>query len=192
MSLNQAYAFRRVQSLLVLFTIATLTACGFHLRGAVELSDELSPVYVQQNNAYELARDISALLRSNKVELATAQSQANVSIILLRESRSARILSVDTSGRAREYLLTYNVNVQFKGKDFKAVDDAISLTRTLLFDPNTVLAVTNEQATLYREMQRDAARRILLKLQALSLQENEKAVQDPTEEHSSMADSAQP
>ena len=136
----------------------------------MELSDALSPVYIEQNNAYELARDISALLRSNKVELVTSRSQANASISLLSESRSARILSVDSSGRAREYLLTYNVNVQFSGKTMKAVDDRVLLTRTLLFDPNTVLAVTNEQATLYREMQRDAARRILLKLQALSLQ----------------------
>ena len=50
----------------------------------------------------------------------------------------------------------------------KEIQDSVSLTRSLLFDPEAVLAVTNESEILYRDMQKNAARLILLKLQARS------------------------
>lgn len=169
------------QSFLCLFLI-NLTACGFQLRGAVELSADLSPLYLQANNAYELARDVKGLLRSNNIKLAQTPGNANVTLTLLREQRYRRIISVNSGGQASEYLLTYTVDVKFSGaaiaqnqngqkaKNISATSmtETITLNRTLIFDPDTVLAATNESETLYRDMKRDAARRILLKLQALS------------------------
>ena len=76
---------------------------------------------------------------------------------------------MDGSGRAREYLLTYSVDFVIKIKKSADVSDSLSISRSLLFDPDAVLAVTNETEILYRDMQRDIARLVLLKLQALSL-----------------------
>ena len=106
-----------------------------------------------------------------------------VSWALLNEEKSRRVLSVDGSGRVKEYLLTYKVNfiiktasenIETKDKeDVLSQDsispDSISVSRTLLFDPVAVLAVTNEAEILYKDMRRDAARLILLKLQARSI-----------------------
>lgn len=92
---------------------------------------------------------------------------------MISEKKSRRILSVDSNGRAREYLLSYEVlySVQLPAAgetvaDSKAFEDTVFLSRSLLFDPNAVLAVTNESAILYKDMRRDAARQVLLKLQA--------------------------
>ncbi len=148
--------------------LCLLSACGFHLRGAIKLSSELSPVYVQDNTFFDLARDLKDLLRSDNITVVKQADNAKMSLVLLNETKGERVLSVDASGRAHEYLLNYKVHVQFKGRYIKPVNDSITLTRTLLFDPDAVLAATNEQATLYKEMQHEAAVRILLKLQSLS------------------------
>jgi len=165
-----------LQSFLCLLLI-NLTACGFHLRGAVELSADLSPLYLQSNNAYELARDLKGLLRSNNIELAQTPGTANVTLSLIKEQKNRRIITVNSDGRASEYLLTYTVDVVFSGaaiandqkqQGAKQISDTIILHRTLIFDPDVVLAATNESETLYRDMKRDAARQILFKLQSLS------------------------
>jgi len=180
-NIKQHYALAAV----FLLVVTTLSACGFHLRGALVLSPELSPIYLQENSSYELARKVKALLLGNRIELVSVPAQAKSSIILLGDTKSRRILSVDSRGRAHEYLLTYTVTVAFKGKDFKEIKRRIVLTRTLLFDPNAVLGATNESADLYLDMQRDAARRILLKLEALSAQTERAPAQHNNNGHSS-------
>ncbi len=175
---------RNIKLILILNTVLlvlSLSSCGFHLRGAVKLSSGLSPIYLQQNSAYDLARNLRTLLSSNNIDVVGKPDHANVSLILLSESKTQHVLSVDSRGRAREYSLTYSIKVQFKGVHIKQSSDTISLTRTLLFDPDAVLATANDQAILYRDMQHDAAKRILLKLEALSVSETQKPSKVKTE-----------
>ena len=120
---------------------------------------------------------MKGLLRSNNIELAQTSGKAKATLTLLKEQRNRRIITVNSDGRANEYLLTYSVDVKFSGaaiaqnqngKSAKQIVETITLNRTLIFDPDVVLAATNEAETLYRDMKRDAARRIMLRLQALS------------------------
>ena len=53
-----------------------------------------------------------------------------------------------------------------RSRDDSISHDSISVARSLLFDPDAVIAVVNESEILYKDMRRDAARLILLKLQA--------------------------
>ena len=151
---------------LILLPVFTITGCGFHLRGALDISSEISPVYIQEGSAFELARDIRSLLEKNKIVITEHPATANSQLSLGNESRSRRVLSVDNSGRASEYLLTYKVNISIKIGQAKAIQDTVSLSRSLVFDPDAVLAATNESETLYRDMRKDAARLVLLKMQA--------------------------
>jgi len=153
--------------------ISVLQACGFSLRGAVELSTDMSPLYLQKNSVLELGRDIESLLKSNKIDLIEDKNRSNAQLVLVKETKKRRVLSVDSNGRVREYLLTYivtfSINVNAKDTLAKPVtEDTISISRSLLFDADTVLAVANESEILYKDMRRDAARLILLKLQAQS------------------------
>lgn len=150
----------------LLLAVFFIHACGFQLRGALDLSQDISPVYIQQNSAFKLAREIKSILTTNKIAVEKSESKANTQLVLLNEAKSSRVLSVDANGRAREYLLTYNVNFSIKIKQAEETKDSIMLSRSLLFDPDAVLAVTNQTGVLYKDMQRDAARLILLKLQA--------------------------
>jgi LPS-assembly lipoprotein len=151
----------------------SLHACGFQLRGSIDLSSEMSPIYIEQNGVFDLAREIKTLLASNKIAMVESAQQSKSQLILLDDSKSQSVLSVDGSGQAREYLLSYKVNfvikVNQKNKDkTAAVPDSLTINRSWLFDPNAVLAVTNEAELLYKDMRREAARLILLKINARS------------------------
>jgi LPS-assembly lipoprotein len=155
--------------------VSLIQACGFQLRGALDLSQDISPIYLQQNNLFELGREIKSLLNANKLQIAENEKQAKSQLALLSETRSRRVLSVDSNGRVREYLLNYTVNFSIKIKQTTGINqqdrqDTISVRRSLVFDPEAVIAVVNESEILYKDMQRDVARLILLKLQASSRQ----------------------
>ena len=155
--------------------VSLIQACGFQLRGALDLSQDISPIYLQQNNLFELGREIKALLNANKLQIAENEQQAKAQLALLSETRGRRVLSVDSNGRAREYLLNYTVNFSIKIKQTTGINqqgrqDTISVKRSLLYEPEAVLAVANESEILYKDMQRDVARLILLRLQASSRQ----------------------
>jgi len=145
-----------------------LQSCGFELRGALDLSSDISPVYFQQNTAFELGREIKSILQTNRIAISEYANTANSRLIILKEGRSQRVLSVDSNGRAKEYLLIYTVQISIKIKEQVAIEDSISVSRSLLFDPEAVIAVNNTAEILYKDMKHDAARLILLKLQARS------------------------
>lgn len=155
-----------LQGLLLVLLIAGLSACGFHLRGAVAIPADYSPLYIKQNKVFEVANDLKGLLRGNHIEVVEQATAAKAEIVLISQLNRNRILSVDSNGRAREYLLVYTLNYSLQAEGLKPLNDKIELNRSLLFDANTVLAVNEEGKTLYRDMQRDAARLLLLKFKA--------------------------
>jgi len=158
----------------LMLLVSVLSGCGFQLRGALELSDEISPLYLKSNSSFELARELKLLLATNNVTETDKPEKANFQLILVQEKKSRRVLTVDGDGRAKEYLLTYTIDYSINVKDAaqKDVIESISLRRSLLFDTEAVLAVTNESEILYKNMQRDAARLILLKLQTRARQDS--------------------
>lgn len=179
---------------LVLF----LHGCGFQLRGALDLSQDMSPVYLQQNSVFELGREIKQLLTGNKIQTVEKAELAKVQLTLLNEIKDRRVLSVDTNGRVREYQLYYTINFSIKfspssssetlklpgiplGMPSDAQEElptatlgSVKVSRSLLYDADAVVAVVNESEVLYKDMRRDAARQVLLRLQASARQQSEK------------------
>ena len=156
---------------LIMLFVSVVSGCGFQLRGELGMSKEISPLYLERNGAFELARELKLLLATNNISVTDDPGMSNSQLSLLTEGKSRRVLTVDGDGRAREYLLTYTINFtvntdSFTKKQSKEIKESISLTRSLLFDTEAVLAVTNESEILYKDMRRNAARLILLKLQA--------------------------
>ena len=170
---------------LAMVLMSLLHACGFQLRGAVSLSKDMSPVYIEKNSYFDLAREIKDVLSSNAIKTVDSAKSSKSQLILSRVDKSRRVLSVDGDGRAKEYLLTYRVTFEIKRKllsddKFESRHDTISLSRSLLFEPDAVLAVVNEAEAIYKDIEREVAGLILLKLQSFSGQmagQRTKAVQ---------------
>ena len=190
-----------LHTLVVVMVVVSLHACGFQLRGTINLSADISPIFIEQNSLFDLAREIRSLLATNKIKVVKDASRSKSQLLLLSEEKSRRVLSVDGSGRVKEYLLLYKANfiikttqpenlaiggmaadnIEATGKQDSIPQESISVERSLLFDPDAVLAVTNEAEILYKDMRREAARLILLKLQARSNSSGvrDKPVSDP-------------
>ncbi len=152
-----------------LLMMLMIQSCGFHLRGELSLSKNLSPIFIVQNTSFALSREVQALLVNNGISRTDDVEAANAKLELVSETRERNVLSVDSNGRAREYRLEYTVVFSFTAQDIDVTKEKVVLSRSLLFGTDTVLAVENESEVLYREMQLDASRLILLKLQAYSL-----------------------
>lgn len=149
--------------------IVMLSACGFQLRGTYDLATGLSPVFVNTSER-EIRYQLRSQLAANGIDVAAGVESSASELSVYRSRRSRRVISVDSRGRAREYELRYDLSYRLNydtGAGKRKLEKNIELSRDLLFDPDSVLAINSEIESLYTDMQRDAARIILRQLQAV-------------------------
>ncbi|MCX7141385.1 MAG: LPS assembly lipoprotein LptE [Proteobacteria bacterium] len=153
----------RILAVLVLTSLTA--ACGFQLRGQASLPFETLYIAVPAISQLgtELKRNIIAGTRTKLVD---DPAQAQAVLLVTAEDRSKTILSLDTSGRVREFQLRYRLI--FRVHDPKGLDylpqSEIRLTRDISFNDAQVLAKESEELLLYRDMQSDMVQQILRRL----------------------------
>ena len=152
---------------LLILTLLTLTACGFHLRGSIEIPPYLKTLQLQDASpATRIAPELQRALQDEGVTITDDAAQANAVLRLQSESFSRRVQAVDASGKAQEYGLQYSVVFSVLGPDGIAwLSNAnVSATRDLRFDEAAVLGAGGEQEQLQAEMRAEAVRGILRQL----------------------------
>lgn len=146
--------------------IATLAACGFHLRGAASLPFE--SIYVPGATggiALDLKRNIQA---GSGTRVVDDPRQAEALLRFSEESRAKVILSLNAAGRVREFRLVYRVGFSVddvKGGAFLP-GTTVTLTRDVTYDDTVALAKEAEEALLFRDMQSDMVQQILRRIAA--------------------------
>ncbi len=143
------------------------TACGFQLRGQASLPFETLYVAIPEASllAAELKRNIIA---GTHTKLVNSPEQAQAILDLTGEERGKTILSLNTSGRVREFQLRYRLAFRVhdaKGRDYLPQTD-IRLTRDISFNDAQVLSKEAEELLLFRDMQSDMVQQILRRLAA--------------------------
>ncbi len=153
---------------LFILLLLTLTACGFHLRGSVEIPPYLKTLRLQDANpATRIAPELERSLQNEGVTITDDDAgQANAVLRLHSESFSRRVQAVDASGKAQEYGLRYAVVFSVLGPDGTVwLSNAnVSSARDLRFDEGAVLGAGGEQEQLQAEMRAEALRGILRQL----------------------------
>ena len=160
---------RHLQIISLLLFMCALAACGFHLRGSYDLPEHLSPLFIDKDSmSLQLYRELRSALIASGVDLTDDAVTASSVLKVNNEKRSRDVISVDTLGRAREYRLIYWLQFSLEAAGESLINKSnIQLTRNLLFDPETVLGVAQEQEYIYADMIRDTASQVLQKLQAI-------------------------
>ena len=161
-------ALPRAVALIVL--AASLTACGFHLRGSDgRFNMPFQSIYLAFPETSPLGTELKRNLRGGDTKVVTEADQAQARFDVLSESRGKSILSLNSQGRVREYLLTYTL--VFRVRDTAGAEllgpTEISLKRSITFNETEVLAKESEEALLYRDMQTDLVQQILRRLAAI-------------------------
>lgn len=153
-----------------LLAAGALAGCGFQLRGSNgSYTMPFKSIYLGFPDTsalgVELKRNLSA---TGQVVIVDKAPEAEATFVLLGETRNKSILSLNSLGRVREYLLTYTLS--YTVRDQKGAElvppTEISLRRNMAFDETQVLAKEAEEALLYRDMQADLVQQILRRLAA--------------------------
>lgn len=153
--------------LLLAAVLFGVSACGFHLREPVRLPESLQVISVQ-GGSIELRRELIGQL-SSSATVVDEQSQAQAVLQILSEKQSRRTLTTDSRGKVKEGELHYAVSFQVRDAqdNIRLEESQVSLIRDYLNDESVVLGQSNEAAVLLDEMKREAAQRIVQRLQAI-------------------------
>jgi LPS-assembly lipoprotein len=163
---------RALRSLVSMVLLAgLLAACGFQLRGSDgSYSMPFKSIYLAFSDQSPLGIELRRNLRAgDTVNVVTEAAKAEALFDVLSEARGKQILSLNSQGRVREYLLTYTL--VFRVRDNKGnvllSPTEINLKRPLTFNETQVLAKESEEVLLYRDMQTDLVQQIMRRLAAV-------------------------
>ncbi len=155
--------------LALLLGLHLLAGCGFHLRQPLKLPENLSPVYVVNQNAPFMTRDVRWALLDQKVALTPKRKKAKLLVFLRDEQREQRVLSVSAlSGKQEEIELVHRVELELRKADGEVIlpPKRLSLSRDFLFSETEVLAKSTEEKVLNEELQKDLVADILRRIEA--------------------------
>ena len=162
---------KRARTFIAIFPLLAaallLAGCGFKLRGALDLPENVQTIHVMAPS--QLRNDILTLLESGGVGTSTSSAEADASITVTSERFDRRVLSVDaTTGKEREFELAYTIAFGLTRSDGATVIDngAVNLLRDYVFDPEAVIGTSREEDVLRDEMRRDAARQLMRRVEA--------------------------
>jgi LPS-assembly lipoprotein len=159
-----------VRACAALLCAAALSGCGFKLRGSDgSYNMPFHSIYLAFPDTSPLGTELKRNLRAGDVAIADKADQAEAQFDVVSENRGKQILSLNSLGRVREYLLVYTVVFQVrdaKGGQLLAPTE-ITLKRNMAFDETQVLAKESEEALLYRDMQSDLVQQIMRRLAAI-------------------------
>ena len=154
--------------LLVTLLCATfLSACGFQLRGVVDMPYSSLYIALPETNTMQakLARSITA---GSRTKLANSAKESQAILGITSDSMVKNILSLNSAGVVTEYELirTFSFRVYDPlGRDL-IPPGHIVIRREITYDPSQVLAKQAEEALLVKDMENDLVQQLLRRLAA--------------------------
>jgi len=172
---QRARSHARVCSLVLALSL-TVSACGFHLRGdGGHYTLPFPTMYVGLPESSPLAVDLKRNINANgstTVVKTAKEADGIVDVISNPEhTKSKSILSLNSNGRVRQYLLSYSIVFRVLDKQGAVLlpPTAIALSRPIDFNETQLLAKEQEEALLYKDMQTDLVQQMMRRIAAIKL-----------------------
>jgi LPS-assembly lipoprotein len=146
-----------------------VAGCGFQLRRLENVP--FASLYIDAPSGGVVAQRVASMLVANKTTRLTATAEEAEAVLKLgQEERSKIILSLSGAGRVTEYRLSLKLTYSVSGKDGRvwAAAETIELSRDMTYDDTLLLAKGAEEQLLQRDMEDNAALRIMRRLQSIS------------------------
>ena len=144
-----------------------LAGCGFQPRAQVFMGDAAGSLHLDAPPA--LLLDLESALAGSMVQRSSSREGADTVLVVGSERFERRVLSVDPhDGSEREAEISYTVEFRVgRGGESSAMDEQrISLLRDFLYTPEEVVSKEHEEDLIREELRREAAARILRRLEA--------------------------
>ena len=148
---------------------ATLSACGFRLRGVPHLA--FSSLYVQAPAGSGVARELIRTLQSanaglNLLTEPAQLPQAQVVLDILSEAPERVIVGQSATGQVRELQLRLRLRFRLRdqaGQEWIAPTEIVQ-TRDVSYSETIALSKEGEEALLFRNMQTDLVQQLMRRL----------------------------
>lgn len=146
-----------------------LAACGFHMRGELEVPATMQRVCVQIADPFSpLKRDLEAALQRAGVKVEENPGDGIADITISSVSLAPIVRSVSATAFVNEFSMVYHVELQVTDNAGKTVlpRQVIEHSREYTFDQTQAIGTTAEQDEIKKEMERDMVQAILRKVGA--------------------------
>ncbi len=139
-----------------------MSACGYHLRGSIDLPQGLKAIYLQ-NSSSQLRKSFKKTLKSIDGKLVETSKLAGITIQVVKEQMDNRVLSLSNTGRINEAELVYSLHFMMLNKEGKPLKEKqeIIIRRDYFNDQGDILAKNNEDQTIRAEMYEQAVQSII-------------------------------
>jgi LPS-assembly lipoprotein len=168
--MNAVAALRRgMRAVFLAGLMLSLAACGFHLRGQVQLPPQMARTYISGAASGDaLVRALRSALQANGVRVVSDARNATaiLQIESLKTSRSVFSVNADGTVAAYQLLMQLVYSVRATQGDWHIPTQELQTRRHYSYSDSQVLAKSSEVNQLRDSMSRDLASLALLRLQA--------------------------
>jgi len=161
---------RVVSNSVIAFLLMSIMGCGFHLRGAVDLSDSLKVMYIE---GVSLQRGFGLYLKRGLISngiVVVEQAQQDSAVLKVIENKfDRRVLSVGSNAKVSEYELYASMRFLVLDAQGKTLADSqqVEAQRDYQFNEGEVLGRESEEALLRDELNKELVQSILRRLAAI-------------------------
>lgn len=154
---------------LVLLVVLIISACGFRLRGFIELPQNLQPLYISsQGGANNLAATLARQLKQSGITISQELNPSRLRLELKDFKSSQRQV---VFGQREEFELSLQITASARDNQGEALftDKVLQAYRQYSYnrDSDSLLARDSLRQELLRSMENDLIRQITLRIQAL-------------------------
>ena len=153
---------------LALLPAALAAGCGFQLRRYDGLP--FGSLFIDAPGGSAVTQRLRVMLATDKaVRLTDTAGEAEAVLKITQEERVKSILTLTGGGRVSEYRLSLKLAYVVLARDGRelAAPESLELQRIMTYNDALVLAKGAEEQLLYRDMDDDAALRIVRRMQTL-------------------------
>ena len=152
----------RKQSLLICLVFLWLSACGYHLKSAVNLDAAYDKTYIQHAISAPLYRPLAIALSNQGLKLVDDAGEATAKISIVKDSLTKQIQSIGTNNRVQEYRLDYELIFAVHFLDVTEIpEQTLYLSRDYAFDIGQITGTQTEERILREQMYEDMAQMII-------------------------------
>jgi LPS-assembly lipoprotein len=151
-----------IKKAVILSLALLLSACGYHLRGAFQLPENMKNVYVEGGSG-PLLDQFKQVLKTSSANLSSSRTGAGIVIKVANEEFNRRVVSLSSRGKSNEFELEYRMDYEFaNAKDALLMErQTVDIRREYYNDQQFVIAKENEENVIRNEMYQQAVQTIL-------------------------------
>ncbi len=159
----------------------SLSACGFHLKGALVFPSTMRLVYIKSDNPnaqFALIENIKSLLRANHIAIAQSENQATTVLSLSNLDKKQQTIA--KSGNMQSGTYSYTISVDLHAYDQKSglaytIPNQVSASQNYQDNATLLLSTASTLAVLQKTIFKDLAQQILSVLSKAKLASSAKA-----------------